>query len=464
MNTNEAKNVILFLGDGMSIPTITASRIYKGQLNGKSGEDDFLSFEEFPFLGLAKTYCVDSQVADSACTSTAYLGGVKANEGTIGVSAKVKRMDCESANNVTNHVLSIATWAQKAGKSTGFVTTTRVTHASPAGLYAHTAEREWEDDVGVEKSGKNATTCPDIAQQLIFDKPGIDFNVIMGGGRRSFYPQEIVDATGIKGKRRDGKNLIESWEKDKIKRQASYAYITTRNHLLTLNPLPEYLLGLFSPSHMDFHLDAKLSEPLLEEMTSAAIKILQKNKNGFFLFVEGGKIDLAHHDNLAQKSLDETVEFSKAVSAAVRLTDEDDTLILVTADHAHVMSMSGYSKKGNNIFGFAGEGMDGLQYPTLSYANGPGYWKTDLNGKRLDIKKFNTDGISFRFPAMVPLPKETHGGDDVAVFARGPWSHLFSGTFEQNFIPHALGYASCTGKGLTVCHKRAWEQKSLLLK
>ncbi|GBP04315.1 Membrane-bound alkaline phosphatase [Eumeta japonica] len=101
----------MFLGDGTSIPTITAGRVYLG------GEERQFSFEKFPYVGLSKTYCANTQVADSACTATAYLGGVKAN---------------------------YAAWAQAQGMATGLITTTSVTHASPAGIYAHAANRDWE--------------------------------------------------------------------------------------------------------------------------------------------------------------------------------------------------------------------------------------------------------------------------------------------------------------------------------
>ncbi|KAL0275007.1 UNVERIFIED_CONTAM: hypothetical protein PYX00_002999 [Menopon gallinae] len=451
-NLNIAKNVIFFIGDGMSLQTITAARIYKEQKLGERGEEGELSFEEFPYTGLAKTYCVDSQVGDSACTATAYLGGVKGNEGTIGVSAAVGRMDCLGMRNESNHVLSLAKWAQDAGKSTGLVTTTRVTHASPAGLYAHVSERGWEEDGAVSSDGFNSVDCPDIAQQLIFNNPGKNINVIMGGGRRNFFPYDKTDSQGHKGRRRDGQNLIELWKLDKIKKNASYAYVTNRSELLSLKFSPQYLLGLFSPSHMEYHLEEKTNEPTLEEMTVAAIKHLQKNPRGYFLFVEGGKIDLAHHENMARKALDETVEFSKAVAAAVRASDERDTLIVVTADHAHVMTMNGYPRRGNDILGLAGEAPDGLPYSTLSYANGPGSIRPDGSNRRQNLRQFNLYDKSFKYPSMVPLPIETHGGDDVVVYARGPWSHLFSGAYEQNFIPHAVGYAACLGKGMTACY------------
>lgn len=124
-----AKNIILFIGDGMSLSTQSAARMYKG------GEEKSLSFEDFPYAGTIKTYCVDYQVADSACTATAYLSGVKNNYGTIGISGKVTRNDCVGQMDESNHIKSIAKWAMDAGKSAGLVTTTRVTHASPGMIF-----------------------------------------------------------------------------------------------------------------------------------------------------------------------------------------------------------------------------------------------------------------------------------------------------------------------------------------
>lgn len=124
-NEKKAKNIILFLGDGMGLATLAAAR------NCIGGEEKKLSFEEFPYTGLSKTYCVDKIVPDSATTSTSYLCGVKANYGTIGVNAHVRRGDCLAMRNTSNHVFSVAKWAMDAGKGAGFVTTTRVTHASP---------------------------------------------------------------------------------------------------------------------------------------------------------------------------------------------------------------------------------------------------------------------------------------------------------------------------------------------
>lgn len=131
--------------------------------------------------------------------------------------------------------------------------------------------------------------------------------------------------------------------------------------------------GIFHRSHFDYRLKSNASvQPTLRAMTSKAVQLLQKDPNGFVLFVEGGLIDKAHHMTWAKMALDETVEFSEAVADAARTTDEQDTLIVVTSDHAHTLSMAGYPKRGNNILGTTKKlANDSMTYTTLSYANGP---------------------------------------------------------------------------------------------
>ncbi|XP_012270296.1 membrane-bound alkaline phosphatase isoform X2 [Orussus abietinus] len=454
-NTKIAKNVILFIGDGMSIPTLTAARTYQGQLEGRN--EGSLFWEKFSYTGLVKTYCVDSIIADSACSATAYLCGVKSNYGTIGVNAKVPRGDCAGQLDKRNHVTSISQWAQTAGKATGIVTTTRVTHASPAGTFARVANRDWESDFKVVEENQDPRKCIDIATQLVKESPGKDFKVILGGGRREFLPATTVDDEGAAGRRLDGVNLIKAWRQDKVARNATYEYVWNRESLRKVTDDPgkvDYLLGLFESSHCSYYEDAAPSDPTLAEMTEAAIKILQQDSKGYFLFVEGGRIDHAHHDTYANLALSETVELSKAVELARKLTSEEDTLIVVTADHAHTMSISGYPDRGNDILGIAEDSdVDDLPYAVLNYANGPGYKPAGQNGSRYNITNDDLGGIYYQYPSLAPRSSETHGGDDVAVFASGPWSHLFTGTMEQHGIPHLMAYAACMGQGLTACKR-----------
>ncbi|XP_046391490.1 alkaline phosphatase-like [Ischnura elegans] len=443
-----AKSTILFLGDGMSIPTITAARIFEGQRKGLSGEGHSLFFEKFPYIGLSKTYSVSDMVTDSAASGTAYLCGVKTNQGVLGLTAAVSTGDCKASQNTSTHVHSILKWAQDAGMSTGVVTTTRVTHASPAAGYAHVANRDWENDADVAADKQDPHACPDIAQQLVHGDTGRRLNVVMGGGRRNFLPKDAKDEEGRKGKRLDGRNLIAEWLKEKSHRGLRSLYIWNRDQLKAVDDkTTDYLLGLFESSHMRYHLEANPStEPTLAEMTSTAIKILSKNPRGYFLFVEGGLIDHGHHGARAQLALDETVEFADAVRTASVATSEKDTLIVVTADHAHTMSLAGYARRGGPILGIAGQSnKDKLPYSILAYSNGPGYKKPNFHGKRYDISHDNTDNVSYRFPSVAPMGAESHGGDDVAVFAKGPWAHIFSGNYELNYVMHAMCYASGIG-------------------
>ncbi|XP_018327253.1 alkaline phosphatase-like [Agrilus planipennis] len=452
LNTGRAKNIIMFLGDGMSIPTVTAARIYKGQKHGLTGEEQQLSFEKFPYVGLSKTYSVDYQTTDSAATATAYLTGVKTNYGTIGVTASVNRKNCTAMLNKKFHTTSIAEWAQNAGKRTGFVTTTRVTHASPSPLFAHSADRDWESDTDVSSDGQDPTICRDLAYQLIHNKAGQKLNVIMGGGRGKFFPSTTYDEYGNIGERSDGENLIEKWKNyKKHSPNSKYAYVHDRAGLLHLSN-EDYVLGLFAQSHVSYELDRDPEVvPSIAEMTQKAIKLLSKGKNGFFLFVEGGRIDHAHHDVLAKKSLEETVAFAQAIEVAVDMTNDDDTLIVVTSDHSHTLSISGYTYRGNDILGEADIADDGLPYLSLGYANGKNTGR-DSTGVRHNVSEDEDLGTKdYEYPGMVLLDSETHGGDDVGIFARGPWAHLLTGVNEQNVIPHVMAYASCIGNGRTVC-------------
>lgn len=370
LNENVAKNVIFFLGDGMSVSTVTAARIYYGQKLGYSGEESELSFETFPSIGLSKTYCFDKQTADSACSATAYLTGVKANYATLGVNPKVKFNDCLASLDKKNQLSSILQWAQKSGKATGIVTTTRITHASPAGTYSHSANRDWESDADM-KEFPEAKNCSDIATQLVREEPGKNFNVIYGGGRKKFISESTIDEELERGDRLDGLDLIDEWLTSKNSPTAHYVY--DRQGLRSLNNSKvEHVLGLFESNHMQYHLDAKQEDPTLSEMAKSAIEIMKSSPKGYFLFVEGGRIDHGHHQNLARHALEETVELSEAVRAVVEMTDEKDTLIVVTADHAHTMTLSGYSRRGKDILGLNSQlDDDGSPYATLAYANGP---------------------------------------------------------------------------------------------
>ncbi|CAF1532109.1 unnamed protein product [Adineta ricciae] len=447
-NTRLAKNVILFLGDGMGLSTITAGRIRKGQIQGQLGEDFVTEMEQFQHLGLAKTYNIDAQTPDSAGTATAYLCGVKAQSGTIGVDGRTTRGDCGSS--IGANVSSILDWAQQAGKKVGIITTTRVTHATPSAAYAHSADRDWES-YDSKYFGANETKqgCVDIAYQLVSRKPAID--LIFGGGRRSFFPNTVndVEHPNKTGYRRDNRSLIDEFWKGQ--------YIWNRNQMKQVilgSPTP--LLGLFEYNHMLYETDRKKTnndDPPLSELTKFAIEhFLAMSKDGFFLLIEGGKIDHGHHMTSARYALDEYVELDNAIGQAKRTLKEkgvlDDTLMVVTADHSHVFTFGGYSWRGSNILGFASSNslnvseIDHLPLTIINYGNGPNF-PAPRNATYLS--SLDTNSSAYLSPAAVPLEDETHGGEDVPVFAQGPWSHLFIGTMEQHTIAHKMAYAACWG-------------------
>lgn len=339
INTQKAKNSIIFIGDGMSLSTITAARILYGQLLNRSGEEEQLSFDKLNNVALIKTYNIDQQVPDSAATATAILCGVKTNFYTLGVNANVRLNDTNCQKIQKNHVNSIIKQAIDSGKSTGIITNTRITHATPAAAYAHVSNRRWECDSHVPKTLDPA--CKDIARQLIEDEPGNKINVIMGGGRRCFFGQNFQDPgpTGQSGIRQDGRNLIDTWiEQKRSINRTNFAFVNSTQHLRSVDvDKTDYLLGLFSFSHMNYEElrdQGPNGEPSLTEMTEIAIKILSKNPEGYVLLVEGGRIDHAHHENVAGVALRETIALSWAVQSARNMVDSRETLLAVTSDHA----------------------------------------------------------------------------------------------------------------------------------
>lgn len=458
-----AKNVILFVGDGMGVSTITAARILEGQLKGKTGEENSLSFETLPYIGLSKTYNVDGQTPDSAGTMSAMMTGVKTDVGVISQAEGVVRANCASTKD-QNLVTSLEL-AAMAGMSTGVVTTARLTHATPAATYAHVPERDWEADSNLPAEAVT-NGCKDIAAQMLDFNYGNGLNVMMGGGRRSFIPKTTIDPEGKAGKRNDGRDLTAEW----LAKYTNAAYVQDRDGFLNVDvKSTDHLLGLFNSSHMEYDYDRTEAgvkgEPSLAEMTAKSIDILKKNTKGYVLIVEAGRIDHAHHAGNAARALYDTVALSEAVRVAMEKTSANDTLLMVTADHSHVFTIAGYPTRGNPILGLVKSNdangiaevtnstdANGLPYTTVGYANGMGYASLTTGGDerynfpvdagRKDLNFVDTQDVGFHQEALVPLSDETHAGEDVAIFARGPSSDLVQGTVEQNHIFHVMNRAA----------------------
>ncbi len=433
---HQARNVILFIGDGMSLDTVTASRILAGQQRGGTGEEHVLAFETLPHTALAKVYNTNQQVPDSAGTATAMLSGYKTLAGVIGVGPRVVRGDCSTQHSAV--VPSIVQLAEERGLATGVVSTARITHATPAAAYAHSADRGWENNGALPE---NANGCTDIARQLVSFDAGDGIDIALGGGLAQFLPESEG------GRRTDGRNLLEQWEAQDPENHTVVDDRSTLNAATRSRNTSRQVLGVFTPSHMSYEIDrvrADTNEPSLTNMTIAAINHLKKRDSGYFLLVEGGRIDHAHHQGNAARALTETIEFSAAIEATLKTVSLDDTLIIVTADHGHTMSMGGYSTRGNPILGKVIENgpdgtstrkpaldIDGQPYTSLTYANGPGY----MAAKERVMATTDTSDIDFLQAAAVGLKYgETHSGTDVPVYAGGPGSSNVRGVIEQNRI------------------------------
>ncbi|KAJ9595236.1 hypothetical protein L9F63_013473 [Diploptera punctata] len=418
-----ATNVIIFIGDGMSISTITTARIYK---NSKSdtNEGQPLYFENFPCVGYMKTYNVDHLVTDGAASATAMFTGSKTKEGRIGIDSTLE-LNCDDGKHPSSRLSSISEWAAKSSKWVGIVTNTRITDATPAAMYAHIPDRHWECDVPNEFK----KCFKDIATQLVEDSPGTYIRVFLGGGL------DVMGVTKSDYCRNRKKNLVEYWLNNKKRNGATFV-----KNAKELNDLKrtrtDFLMGLFSEGSMPYNLERDTSptgQPSLKEMTEKALEILSKNENGFILLVENGLIDKAHHMNAVKLALDETLELEKAVELAATKTRKDRTLIIVTADHSQGLGFHGNTKRGSSLLGKAGD----MNWDILFYGTGPG-------ARRNNLSTCENDTTSSRYTANAHYysPQSVHTGEDVVVYARGPGASLLVGNYEQSYIAHAISFAA----------------------
>ncbi len=458
-SATSARNVILFIGDGMGVSTVTAIRILDGQRKGMSGEENVLPFERFPHVALSKTYEINLQVGESAGTATAIMTGQKTKAGFVGVSGSATRGVCSTAHG--NHLPSLLELSEAAGKSTGIVTTTRLSHATPASTYAHVPERGWGNDADLTEEARQ-NGCKDIASQLIDFSYDNGIELALGGGRIKFLPKDLEDPEGADTEegRQDHRNLVQEW----LEKYPNSAYVWNQAQFDAVDPeTTDHVLGLFNSGHMQYEADRLEDpggEPSLAEMTKLAIEMLSRNPNGYFLLVEGGRIDHGHHGSNAYRALTDGIAFANAVGVADEMTDENDTLIVVTADHSHTMTIGGYPTRGNPILGkvvsidsrgnpeptYSLMG-DNKPFTTLGYQSGPGgAW---VGGPRPDLSEVDTvEDKNFRQQSGVPAEDETHGGEDVAVYARGPGAGGIHGVIEQNEIFHAIDAATGLTKAI----------------
>jgi len=397
------KNAVIFIGDGMGVSTVTAGRIYAGQKRGVDGESYALSWEDFPQVGLVKTYNYDSQVPDSAGTATAILSGYRARIGQVNIEPEPDTPGPTGSCDKTALPPTLLELSKAANKRVGVVSTARITHATPAALYGHAFSRGWEAPNQVPENAR-AAGCTSLGEQLA----AAPLDLVMGGGNRL---ESVID-------------------------------FERYNKITELSDITLPAMALFTDSHMSYEADRAAPEPSLSEMTEAAIAALDSD-DGYVLLIEAGRIDHAHHATNAYRALEDLIALDEAVATAKRLTG-DDTLILVTADHSHVVTMQGYPARGNPILGLVHNpdeetrlrsdkpalSEDGRPYTTLSYANGP------VSRDETDFAQ--AESPDFRQPAGRLQGSETHGGDDVPLYATGAGSGYFGGVMDQPEVGQAI--------------------------
>ncbi len=301
-----AKSVILLVGDGMGFADLTAARWEESGRDLSNYSSTSLAMDRMAYSGRVRTSAADALVPDSAASITALLCGEKTNRGVIGQDATAVMGVSDGA-----YLNNIAELARKEGRATGVVTSSRITHATPAGVYAHVNDR------GAELG---------IARQLL----GSGIDVALGGGYRYFLGDTRKDPWGNEGRRGDGRDLIEE------ARVQGYTVVTNASALGAVHATPgAKVLGLFDTSSMEYELKrAKSEEPSLAEMTGKAVEILATDRDGFVLMVEGGQIDSAASARDYKEMVGETLAFDDAVKTALAFAERNpETLVIVTADH-----------------------------------------------------------------------------------------------------------------------------------
>jgi len=448
-----AKNVIFFLGDGMGQPAITAARLLsKGITEGKY--HGLLEMDLMEQRGLVTTSGVDSIATDSANSMSAYMTGHKSSVNAMGVyvgndSDPNRHPRVENVTEVLKRTRDMAI---------GVVTTSEIQDATPAAVWAHTRLRA--EYIEIMDQALNEGQRP---------------HVLLGGGRASLLPQSEEGS-----RREDDRDLIEEFE------DLGYAYAGTRKELqAALAEDPTHLLGLFTLGNMNAYIDREhdpdpdllgefTDQPTLIEMTAAALDVLQRNRAGFFLVVEAANIDKMEHPLDGPRAVYDAIEFDQAIGVAKRwASNRNDTLIVITADHNHSMSIVGThdrrddpdpDRQGNGVYADAG-------YPTYVDSDGDGFpddpdpdiqlffgWSnhpdhTDdfqHNETFLQPALMNEDGVAVDNPERDPdavlqignLPLNqtncVHTVEDVPVFASGPRADDFNAVLDNTEVFHRM--------------------------
>ncbi|HEV8702928.1 MAG TPA: alkaline phosphatase [Candidatus Polarisedimenticolia bacterium] len=403
------RSAVLFIGDGMGPAYVTVTRVARGGSGGR------LRMDALPYTALSRTHSSDSPVTDSAAAASAMACGQKTANGIL----------CEDASAVYGKtdgrkLESIAVWAKKRGLRVGLVTTTTITHATPAAFYAQ--EKDRENEAG-------------IARQTA----GCGFDLLLGGGRKYFPDDVRAEAQA-----------------------AGFTIVETAEAMRGMGGLDRRILGLFADGYLPYQPEIEAARarpageaagepgaagavgggggepvgdpaagtaPTLVEMTRFAIDALRRTGQPFFLMVEGGRIDHAGHANWARTLVDETAAFDEAIGYAVDTLDPKSTLVLVTADHeTGGLALNGYPDEKDGIWSTYGDPSGGKEdepYPVVTFSSGPGTKKQT---------HWPPHGADDPRPSGLPLGSAAHTGVDVPLYAWGAGADRVHGTVENTTI------------------------------
>ncbi|QCR33594.1 alkaline phosphatase [Lysinibacillus sp. SGAir0095] len=417
--TESAKNVIMLVMDGSSDNVSTIARWYKGE---SLALDTILT-------GAVRTYSAESAVTDSAPAATALATGNKSNSGYVGVlpslvtTPGVEQVAKEDAFKPVANVLE---GAKRSGRATGIISTSEIQHATPAGFSSHVTSRSNYDD---------------IAEQQVYQ----NIDVVLGGGNDS-----------LNKTRKDGDNLLEIIEDKK------YDFVTTRDELQSSKS--KKIWGSFAPSSLAYELDrekTKPEEPSLAQMTEKAINTLKQDKDGFFLMVEGSKIDWAAHANDPIGMVTDFLEFDDAVAEALEFAEKDgETLVIAVTDHGNsgitignTNTNSTYDKTPVSAY------IDPLKEATMTVEGALSLLKKDKSNlvevaESYGLKDLTADELKalqtsknlgstlvqlLSTRANIGFTTGGHTGDDVFLYSYGPSNP--TGLIENTDIAHTMASA-----------------------
>lgn len=440
-----AKNVILFVGDGMSLQAREVARILsKGITEGKY--NDLLNMEKLDNMALITTSGYDSIVTDSANSASAYATGHKSVVNAMGVYENCTKDPFDDPK--VENIIELA--KRTRGMATGIVSTANITDATPAAMLTHTRRRAEQNFIAADML--DAKHRPDV---------------IMGGGSRHFLP------LGTPGsKRKDNVNVIQSFE------DLGYSFSGTKTELENTPATADKILGLYQLNNMNVYVDREVTknakvlkgfndQPGLVEMTQKAIDTLSKNPNGFFLMVEGACIDKQLHVLDWQRAAYDNIEMDQAVGVAQKFAAKDnDTLIIVVADHAHGASITGtYHELDGKTGREAVRTYADAKWPTFEDRDGDGYPDNPDPSVTLAVQFANHPDCNenYKFKAVPTDPaimgkdgkaianpqiggellrgdipasadQEVHSADDIVLNAGGPGSEYFKGVMDNTEV------------------------------